>query len=201
MKKFSPFISLFIAFIFCACSQKAVYNENLPLENNFSGDLLQKSAIIYVDKNLLKATTTITPLTKLGSDKVLSIKIYDFVAKGFKRFFDNIFYKVEIANNENSLKSADFIIKPKIIDFGYGFFSPDNMDVTAKTFVEYSLWITIEKSSGKSIFIKSIPHKKYFSPEIFFAPGDRNFALIAPVFQRSINDSLNSISSQIIKSF
>lgn len=200
MNYVKKFILLFVALVFCACSQKAVYNENLPLDNNFSTNLIQKSAVIYVEKDLLNFTSTLKPLSKLGSDQVLSIEIYDFVAKSFKRFFDHIFYTTQITSDEKLLQSADFIIKPKIMDFAYGFVSSDGMDITAKTFVQYSLWISIQKNSGKSVFIKSCPNKQYFSKEILFAPGDRNFALIAPIFQKSINENLVLIYDEIIKS-
>ena len=186
MKNF--FLAAIVCALFSGCAYEAQFNQNAdvaPFDDTISATNAMQSALIYIPSELM-GTKSYAASSKLGGDDELKIDVGEFVAGEAKRFFGTYLRRVSVTDDEKALQGKGLVIAPELSSFGFGFYSSDGIDVSAKPYVRYNLRLKMFKN-GKPIYNQNIAvNERNFGEEEFFGGGQGSYAQIGGIFQKSM---------------
>ena len=186
MKKF--LLAAIVCALFGGCAHEAQFNKNAdvaPFDDTIGVDNSMQSALIYIPSELMEAKKY-TSSSQLGRDDELKMSVGEFVGGEAKRFFGTYLRRAEVTSDEKALQDKGLVISPEIGSFGFGFYSSDGIDVSAKPYVRYNLRLKMFKN-GKPIYNQNIAvNERNFGEEEFFGGGQGSYAQIGGIFQKSM---------------
>lgn len=186
MKNF--FLAAIVCALFSGCAYEAQFNQNAdvaPFDDTISATNAMQSALIYIPGELM-GTKSYVASSKLGRDDELKIDVGEFVAGEAKRFFGTYLRRVSVTDDEKALQGKGLVIAPELSSFGFGFYSSDGIDVSAKPYVRYNLRLKMFKN-GKPIYNQNIAvNERNFGEEEFFGGGQGSYTQIGGIFQKSM---------------
>ena len=186
MKKF--LLAAIVCALFSGCAHEAQFNKNAdvaPFDDTIGVDNSMQSALIYIPSELMEAKKY-TSSSQLGRDDELKMSVGEFVGGEAKRFFGTYLRCAEITSDEKALQDKGLVISPEIGSFGFGFYSSDGIDVSAKPFVRYNLRLKMFKN-GRQIYNQNIAvNERNYGEEEFFGSGNGSYAQIGGIFQKAM---------------
>ncbi|MBF0984490.1 MAG: hypothetical protein HXK63_05080 [Campylobacter sp.] len=186
MKKF--LLAAIVCALFSGCAHEAQFNKNAdvaPFDDTIGVDNSMQSALIYIPSELMEAKKY-TSSSQLGRDDELKMSIGEFVGGEAKRFFGTYLRRTEVTSDEKALQGKGLVITPEIGSFGFGFYSSDGIDVSAKPFVRYNLRLKMFKN-GRQIYNQNIAvNERNYGEEEFFGSGSGSYAQIGGIFQKAM---------------
>ena len=186
MKKI--FLAALLCALFSGCAHEAQFNKNAdvaPFDDTISVDNSMQSALIYIPSELME-TKKYASSSQLGRDDELKMSVGEFVGGEAKRFFGTYLRRAEVTSDEKALQDKGLVISPEIGSFGFGFYSSDGIDVSAKPFVRYNLRLKMFKN-GRQIYNQNIAvNERNYGEEEFFGSGSGSYAQIGGIFQKAM---------------
>ncbi len=186
MKKI--FLAALLCALFGGCAREAEFNKNAyvaPFDDTIGVDNSMQSALIYIPSELMEAKKY-TSSSQLGRDDELKMSVGEFVGGEAKRFFGTYLRRAEVTSDEKALQGKGLVITPEIGSFGFGFYSSDGIDVSAKPFVRYNLRLKMFKN-GRQIYNQNIAvNERNYGEEEFFGSGNGSYAQIGGIFQKAM---------------